>query len=560
MRGGQEREAPKNPYELAGNAGYELAGPFEGVDELTPYEQDYRNGELICTFTTNPESRLDTYHILWLRSEEVDFIVPADELTEENLTETWRKYLRAINRYDASTGIYNLVGLRPSREDPYGVSSMSVQISRMGKHVSIKNRYNHTVASPDSTYGNNLNNIIHGLKLAIYDLVGRVDLMDADQEQLDVGYVLDNDGGIHYYYYEEDNVYLGHYEYIKNGVVHSIDKGAYDMISPDIYVSKCKKGKTIAIGDTVRRTSLEAVGDDRFNLHTYNSSGDLDRTYNYGYDEKGNTGEVCLRIARMAEIRDIAPSPVLSRLTVSEGAMAGQVYHNPLLTEIRVDKYAVIEDIFGNPELTKVTVAEKARIGDVDLNTELAEVVIAEGATTGNISGNSALESLNIGNGAITGSVIRNQLLAELTVSESAVVGQIHHNQSLAKLTVAGFAKVGNIFRNQALNELAIARYAAVGDVLLPGLNVLTIAEGAAIGDILENLELSELNIAENVTAGDIVNNPALAKITIGRGAEVGTIAYNPGLIELTMANRATVGRVGAGNHPEIVVQYIERE
>ena len=49
----------------------------------------------------------------------------------------------------------------PDRQDEYGVSVISIQFSRGSiNHLSIKNRYNHTVDNPDCTFNNNLDNII----------------------------------------------------------------------------------------------------------------------------------------------------------------------------------------------------------------------------------------------------------------------------------------------------------------------------------------------------------------------------------------------------------------
>lgn len=179
----EEQEPIKDPYELAKQAGYELAGPFEDVAEFTHYKEDYRPGEQICTFN-EPEARLSAYHILWLRAPDADTIVPADELTPDNMTQSWEDYLRTIGRYDSQTDTYNLDGLNPARGDPYGVSSMSVQISRCGNHVSVKNRYNHTVTNPDNTYDNNLDNVAYGLRKAIYHQVGREDLMSQTNTRL----------------------------------------------------------------------------------------------------------------------------------------------------------------------------------------------------------------------------------------------------------------------------------------------------------------------------------------------------------------------------------------
>lgn len=266
----------KDPYELARSVGYELTGPFTSTAEFVLYDKlDFPSWgklgtERLCTFN-EPVERLEEYHMLWLRRIDVAETLPADKLTEDTLSESWKTYLKTIGRYDKETDKYNLVGLRPTRDDPYGTSSMSVQISRTGAHVSIKNRYNHMVLSPDNTLKSDLDNVAYGLKRSVYSLVGREDLMKKSSIAIAEGYIVDNDRGIHPYKFEEDNVYYGEYEYIRNGVVTTIDRGIYDMISPQLYVPKSGKGDMI----NLRPNSTElTVGSDVKFLYEQSSKDD----------------------------------------------------------------------------------------------------------------------------------------------------------------------------------------------------------------------------------------------------------------------------------------------
>ncbi len=257
-----ERQPAKDPYELARSAQYELTGPFGSTSEFVPYDkQDFRSHERLCTFNS-PAERLKGYHVLWLRHTEVEGTLPADMLTADTLSDAWKTYLKTIGRYDQESDSYDLAGLRPARDDPYGTSSMSVQISRQGTHVSIKNRYNHTVGNPDNTLDSDLDHVAYGLKRAVYSRVGREDLMDKTRVALAEGYIADNDGGIHSYQYEEDNVYYGDYEYITNGVVTVIDRGKYYMISPQLYVPRSGKGDEINLRPGRAEGAELAVGTD----------------------------------------------------------------------------------------------------------------------------------------------------------------------------------------------------------------------------------------------------------------------------------------------------------
>lgn len=266
-----EKQPAKDPYELARSVGYELTGPFASTSEFVPYDkQDFRSGERLCTFN-DPAGRLGSYHIFWLRHTEVKGTLPADKLTADNLSDAWKTYLKTIGRYDADLDRYDLTDLRPSRDDPYGTSSMSVQISREGAHVSVKNRYNHTVGNPDNTLDSDLDNVAYGLKRAVYTRVGRKDLMDKTSVVLAEGYIADNDGGIHAYKYEENNVYYSDYEYVSNGVVTAIDRGKYYMVSPQLYVPRSGKGDQINLRPD--STGLAAGSDVKF-VHRASSKND----------------------------------------------------------------------------------------------------------------------------------------------------------------------------------------------------------------------------------------------------------------------------------------------
>lgn len=252
---------PQDPYKLARSVGYELTGPFTYSSEFKPYdEQDFRLDERLCTFK-NPDERLKAFHILWLRSIDLANTLPVDQLTANNLNDSWKDYLKTIDRYHQQSDSYNLVNLDPTRDDPYSTSSMSVQISRENKCVSIKNRYN----SSSNTLNNNLDNIAHGLKYAVYSLVGREDLMNNIEIPLAEGYITDSDGGIHKYHYRENNIYYGNYEYIKDGVATAISSARYNMVSPQIYVSKSDKSDVLFLGKrSAVEANLEASEDVRF--------------------------------------------------------------------------------------------------------------------------------------------------------------------------------------------------------------------------------------------------------------------------------------------------------
>lgn len=118
----------KSAIELFKDAGYTLYPECKDEDELQAWRKYYAPGEELCSFDGG---RLETCRV-WF----------ATRNPEEKRRE------------------------RPSRQDPYGTSVISVQVSRNGGYLSIKNRYNHSVTNPDATFNNNLENICPGLTYA----------------------------------------------------------------------------------------------------------------------------------------------------------------------------------------------------------------------------------------------------------------------------------------------------------------------------------------------------------------------------------------------------------
>jgi hypothetical protein len=283
-------------------------------------------------------------------------------------------YLRTVGRYDRTTGTYSLAGLGPAREDPYGTSSMSVQISRSGNHVSIKNRYNHTVNSPDDTYDNNLDNIAYGLRSAIYNRVGRMDLMDnAPRELLRNGYVRDNDGGIHPYLIEEDNIYYGHYESIHNGEVRKLPESEYFQLDYHTYVKKGGSGEVIDLMPSDGRSNLYdetkfTQEDDGTCSVVFLKDGEPVYTYSYNEDKKHNLVGLAMVLYKGAKIGGIWDHHVLSNLTISKGATTGSIRNNPALSSLIIGEGAKVGLIWGNRTLSNLIIGKSSKIVDIGDN------------------------------------------------------------------------------------------------------------------------------------------------------------------------------------------------
>lgn len=113
-------------------AGYDTV-IFDDKEKIAECEKYYASGERICTYN-NLSGRMNQYHMLVAIKKDIDKI-------QRSKT--------------------------PQREDEYGTSILNIQIAKNGSHMSIKNRYNHTVSECDSTLNNNLDLLVPGLQAKV---------------------------------------------------------------------------------------------------------------------------------------------------------------------------------------------------------------------------------------------------------------------------------------------------------------------------------------------------------------------------------------------------------
>ena len=177
-------KARKTPEELLREVGYDL---FEckSEEDIQKFKKYYAYGEELCTFRGG---RLNRCHVFFAVKKNVS------DIKRENYS-------------------------NPERQDEYGTSVLSIQFTRDGSHtLSIKNRYNHTVNNPDSTYSNNLDNIISGLTESFGKYYGLVQQHSNSRFEL-LGYVRAGDGkyykynqGLNNVYYCPNNIIIDNFE------------------------------------------------------------------------------------------------------------------------------------------------------------------------------------------------------------------------------------------------------------------------------------------------------------------------------------------------------------
>lgn len=189
----EEQAVHMDPIALLDRAGYN-AFVVDTLEKQNSIQKYYAPGEELCTF--RDPHRFENYYMIHAVRKDVD----------------------SIRREDFPN---------PMREDRYGTSVISIQILKTGGFISIKNRYNHTVANPDNTLGSNPDNIIFGLSDSIRHHFG----VDFSSQAVPVpeGYRMAQ-GRLVKYDYELNDVYSSENCYIRTGKVYEIDKSSEIML------------------------------------------------------------------------------------------------------------------------------------------------------------------------------------------------------------------------------------------------------------------------------------------------------------------------------------------
>lgn len=203
---GQEVEG--TPFELLKQAGYD-AFYVDTIEKKNSIEHYFYFHEGLCTF--DDFLRHENFHIIHCIKE------GADKLKREDFKD-------------------------PKRQDEYGTSVISIQISKTGGFVSIKNRYNATVIDCDNTFDSNPDKIIKGLSASL-EKYFNIELL-APKVELPRGYTYQN-GCIYQFDYQQDNIYIGNGFYVKDGVVSKIQKDYQFTIGSYLFDLKEKTVKNL---------------------------------------------------------------------------------------------------------------------------------------------------------------------------------------------------------------------------------------------------------------------------------------------------------------------------
>ena len=442
----------KTPQELLDEAGYILY-ECHSEEDIQAFKKYYASGEALCTFRGY---RLDSCHVFFA--------------VKKNIAEIKRK------NFD-----------KPERQDEYGTSVISIQFSRKGHHLSIKNRYNHKVNNPDSTFSNNLENIIEGLTKSFESTYNLEINQNTSGFELP-NYTRANDGKYYRYNYEIDNVYYCPDNIIiTNGEVEHLDKSRTILIDNFIL---CLEGNVKNL-----TLPMEIRGTDSF-VDYYNKVDNI----------------VKIEVTKIKDGKEITIIMDSGEASIIKINQLNQIvgYDNPHLLSVGID---FLRD---NEVLTELNLPKLRSADDrfLSSNTELEKLSLPYLEEAGNDF------------------LAKNRSMKELNLPHLKVVGRSFlHQSSLERLSLPSLTEAGKgfLYRDIELEKLDLPKLETAGN-----------------GFLQCNAELKELSLPHLKVAGDsfLHQNKLLKKINLPNLAKVGDsfLHANKGLEEIEVPQLKEAG------------------
>ena len=378
----------KTPFQLMDEAGYILY-ECKSEEDIQKFKKYYADGEELCTFRGG---RLNRCHVF--------FAV--------------KKNVNQIKREDFKN---------PHREDEYGTSVISIQFSK-GKlnDLSIKNRYNHTVNNPDSTFSNNLEIIVPGLTKSFEKYYELNISQNINRESYflngELKYIRANNGKFYRYneeingiYYCEKNIIVrfGNVvtKYADNPERYILmDHFILDLKEKKVFVYDIVKDNAFvkSIDDVGKIKNIEITknGNNRIIIFDYENNKQVKVeinknnaivSYENNYVKNIDTGFLCY-------------NEMLSKINIPNVEVVGERFlnNNQCLLSIDLPKTKIIGYgfLFFNEILTDIRIPEVMKIGDAflckNMNLKNIDISKVEKIGAGFLSSCDFLESINAPN------------------------------------------------------------------------------------------------------------------------------------------------------------------
>ncbi len=539
-----EIKTTKTPKELLSEAGYDLY-ECKTEEEIQQFRKYYAKNEELCTFNGG---RLDKCRVFFAVKKDVD----------------------EINRVNYEN---------PQRQDEYGTSVISIQFTKDPSHtLSIKNRYNHRVNNPDSTFSNNLDNIIEGLTESFENEYGLIQQHKNNNFEIE-NYVKASDGKYYKYNHEVNNIY-----YCPNNIiiddfkVKRYEKEKYilmayfvlDLVNKKIklYDEKIKDAFLDTIGD-IKKIEIEKNKKEKRLLIKINNGEDIKIVLNE--DNK----MIKLFNPNVEKVKDqfLFINTALQELTLPNLKEVGDdfLYYNNAIQKLDLPNLRIVENSFlsGAETLQVLNLPNLQIVGHEFLcyNKFLQEINLPNLCEVGNyfLNNNKCINELNLPNLQKIGSYFlgMNTSIEKLKLPKVQEVGDdfLLYNKLLQKLTLSNLQKTGEgfLYFNNSLQELNLPNLQEVEYAFLyenNSLQKLTLPNLTKIGDYFLNFNnsLQKLILPKVQEIGDfcLYTNKSLQEVNMPSLQKVGTnfLYYNEILKKINCPNLDEIGYNFLYYHP----------
>ena len=500
----------KTPKELLSEAEYDLY-ECHTEDEIQAFKKYYSPGEELCTFGGG---RLENCYVFFAVKKNIEEIKRAN--------------------------FHN-----PDRQDLYGTSVLSIQFTRDdAHHLSIKNRYNHTVVNPDATFSNNLDNIIPGLTDSFEKCYGMAQKCNSTNFEIP-NYVCV--GKKYYKYnYEIDNVYYcPNNIIIDNYEVKRLDKRRYillDYYILDLQNKEIKSYQPIdSFPSTIEKiTKIEVEKDQeekRIKIETVDGSVfiSLDKNNNIIYYQNDTVKKISDNFMRY--------NVTLSNLKLPQAQIIENsfLYHNKALKVIELPECRETgKDFLRSNTSIKNVYLPKAKhlgFGFLPRNETLEVIELPECIIIGNcfLGFNTNIKNVYLPKAKIIGEafLLRNEALEVIELPECREIGGhfLEGNTNIKNVYLPQAQIIGECFlyNNKALESIELPECRKIGDYFL---------------DKNPNIENVYLPQVQTIEDDFLTYNQALETIELPKCRKIGRnfLEFNPNIKRIYLPQTQIIG------------------
>jgi hypothetical protein len=475
----------------------------------------------------------------------------------------------------------------PLREDDYGTSVLSIQFTRDNpSYISIKSRYNHAVAYSDSTFHNNLENIIPGLTTAFAEKENLTFEKNFSNKyffidyMVERGYIFDKNMKM----YKRTSKIFDGYTCLNNNILKFdantiyFDKSRYIMVENYLIDQKSKKIIDVSNIPYIIPTNLEQYFEEKtssksenlkdghseqlllFDTSKFESTeqNEEENTYNDTFTK--SIGElvninICYDENKNKIIELVPVNGEKIKITVNKNGHMVK-YYDPNITI--VDNNFLAENVY----LKEIDLPNAKKIGNKFLykNKEIKSVNLPKCESVGNsfLPQNNSLLSINLQNLKQAGFdfLYNNNKISNIELPNLQVVGDdfVPVCEKIKKINFPKLKVIGNNFMSKCKNisSVSLPNAEIICDNFLSDNELLTsisLPNAKTIGKrfLYQNKILDNVNLpnANEIKSEFLYCNNRLEKIDLPKVKNIGNLCFclNESVHTFNMPNIENIGK-----------------